>query len=308
MKEDVKVFLDVVMQNPRGLYGVSNRDVAEKALIWCLDHGLSTSGLLARVIHANHPEYLFSLLCTKLKDSNKRFELLDAVIRVPQRVWDDAILNAQSVGEIFSGAEDFSHILKYHKDRFLNFERPEFAKCFSSDQFWLHRVRWYIAKGDFRRAWDELKRAWRGFFVGPKDTSVWLRGIRPNWYYYAASKKVLAQLVHELYHGMLDKQIIDPITEDDHALRTAKQKVHVYGIRVREVAAVHVHTRTVIVAGIDFARLFRRTEQPYDVTKPLVLADEGAMILKIAEYWRQQRNAQRRRQCETKLTRLAQER
>lgn len=304
MEENFRIFIEMLKVNPEGLFGIDEK-TAEQALQWCWQEGvLSVPKLLGRVLNSSHPEYLFSVLFNCLDKLPKRYELLEAVMRTPERIWENAILDLSKVAEKFSSAEDFEYILKHHRDILLDAKRPDFAKYFSADEYWLKRVRWYIGKSDVRRAWDELKKAWHGFFIGPNNAPPWERELCPDWYRYVALKSTLAELVPELYVCMLSKNLVQPITEEDHVVRSAQVKMNIYRISKRGTAEAQ-YQRSVVVAGFEFARIFRQLkEQHGDIMQPLILADEGAMILKIAEYFRQQRNAKRRQKWEAASAQL----
>ncbi|MFH0815019.1 MAG: hypothetical protein V1902_03030 [Candidatus Falkowbacteria bacterium] len=238
-----RALLDFARENPDCL---SNQvdEMAEAIIIALADGGMHPRQLFARVLNSTDPNFLFAVVYNKLaQDEAKRLELLDAVVTADEMIWHDAILNAKTVANKFARAEDFEHLLKNHRDALLyqRDERPLFLFV-PSDEYWRKRVRWYIAKRDWRRAWDEFRKARRGFFNGPKEEAPRFGKIDMTWYCYEASKETLVALIRELFNGMVSRGV--------------------------------------------FAKL---------IDSECVPSVEGAMAIKLTEYFREQRNAQRRK-------------
>lgn len=207
-KQEMEAFLDFVRDNPNGLKGVD--EATAKYAVLVLSENMDPKDLFDRIIKTDFADSLFhsllDLIMTGEKDrQEKRLALLDAVMGATDRIWRDVILHP-SVAKRFTTAKDFDHLLKRHKDKLFN-EEHGLYRAFSSEEYWRHRVRWYIVKHDFRRARDEIKKAARGFFHGMLEERPFFGIITPACYHYAVSREVQEELLGELFQAMVNKSV-----------------------------------------------------------------------------------------------------
>lgn len=211
--EEARALLDFVLQNSKGLRGVP-KDTAESVLQCLMDENMSPSRLLTRAVNSSDPVKLFDFLYDAIEKEQpeRRLQLLDAIVRLPDWVWVNGVLNHCSVAARYDRAEDFAHLLESHRTELLNEEvASRIMGDFSSDKYWLHRVRWFIVKGDFRRAWDELGKAERGFFIGGKEHMPRFGKYEPEYYCFAATHATIDIVGWELYEAM-ERENIFPTT------------------------------------------------------------------------------------------------
>jgi hypothetical protein len=281
--QKAEAFLDFVRKNGNGLRGVKAETAAHVIEILA-DEGMEVRKLLIRVIDSFSSNLLFGTLYGKVcNDEAKRVELLDAIITIPRRVWLEGNLSHHTIRTAFSRAEDFEHLLKCHRAVILQPDDEHWERCFSSDEYWRKRVRWYIAKGDHCRAWDELRKAWRGFFVGAEEGIHRFGTHDPAQHVFQASKEVLTECVRELFQVMNRSGEIPALTDDDCVLKYEYQWRNGWSL----------------AAGYDFACLYRtqkgRIGHGDSRTVPHIFCVEGAMVLKIAKHFREEQNARRRK-------------
>lgn len=135
------------------------------------------------------------------------------------------------------------------------------------DAYWERRIRWFIGRGDLRRAWDELNKArpripiQQDFVVAdePHETEGMGR---------TANLQMLARLVNELFATMVTQDLLSPITNQErerveHELRSTGSKP---------------------VSGIGFAKLFVVFSNSATV---------ASKILAIAKHFSAQKNLRR---------------
>ncbi len=223
--------LDFVRQSRDGLRGIE-KEAATRVVKGLAGEGMSAHDLLGRIIRSEYVEALFLVLYDEIgQDADKRIALLDAMLALPESVWGDGALNAGSVATKFARAEDFNHLLKHHKDAILyKREASYLLGHFSPDEYWLKRVRWYIVKRDYRRTWDELRRAERGYFIGSKEETPRFGKWDPMWYSYEASQESVATLARELCDAMIGPGLISSETslaDYFRQQRNAKRRVRI---------------------------------------------------------------------------------
>jgi hypothetical protein len=197
---------------------VSEKD-AKRLVETLVNDGMSPAEIHKRIVFSSRADFLFSVLYDKVCASQeKRMALLDALVFSSKDLSAGAHLDATFVAGKFSTAEDFQHLLDYHS-HLLFYERDSswLAKYFSADDYWLSKVRWYIAKKDHRRAWDEFRRAQKGFFIGPKNGSPRSDEIEPQDYCCAVTAETATMLVRELYIGMQVAGLL-PDADDECAM------------------------------------------------------------------------------------------
>jgi hypothetical protein len=159
-------------------------------------------------------------------------------------------------------------------------EAVDFPKTFT-DEYAALGVRYYIAKGDLRRAWDKINKLRKqGFFAeGAEEAHVFF-----------ASPVCLKALVEELFAKMLARQLVSPLDPIDveraemYAARNVfETKPHSLGRKPR------AYKTTMPRPGWQFAELFG-TKHLGGLVLTFKIAPVGAMILKIAEHFAAKRS------------------
>jgi hypothetical protein len=268
-EEEATAFLCFVRDNPNGLCHTP-MSTATRIIEALADEGMEPRKLLVRVINSGHSGCLFDILFEKIRgDEAKRLALLNAVVTIPYHVRYAGHLDAQSEAAQFTRAEDFEHLLNHHRAALLHPDDEHLYLRFSPNAYWRKRVRWYIVKCDYRRAWDELRKANRGFFIGSKEEAPRFGNINPNLYRYSASGEVLTASVHELFNNMVKYGVLSPLSDEDKVPYSE-------------------------ILESSFANALR-PHQETDRGRPTVVNRSEAMVLKIARHFRKERDAQRRK-------------
>jgi len=188
------------------------------------------------------------------------------------------------------------------------------------DRYWARRVRRYLVRGDYRRTWDELNKARRGFTkpndVRPGTISHDQRDdigevVFKSWDAYACSKEMLAELVADLFSAMEKNGLIAPISEEDKTLPGQKMPRRVFETKPTKGGRVirSYELSGVTVSGFGFACIFRlkagymypRRQGDGCPPKLHVFDETGAQVLKIAAYFSKKKDERRRKKHEDAL-------
>ncbi|MFH1745071.1 MAG: hypothetical protein ABH881_02800 [bacterium] len=270
------------------------------------EEGMRAEELLNRVLSSseefigdeeesfNYQNRLFSALYQVLeKDEKRRFELLDAVVALEEEEWSSAELDARFVAKHFAKAEDFEYLLKGHYGDLFS-ENTSFTSRLSTDSYWIKRVEWYIvSKRDWRRSWDEIQKAWRGFPVGQEKQLP--NKIDFSLYRYRANKWIVASFVQQLFALMVKDGTIELLIDKDHILQNENTSVPAYEDKSR-FGAPRFYRLSAPVAGFKIASEWCIKEGSFK--EPYVFEEEGAMVLKIADHFRQEKNRAKRARWE----------
>lgn len=171
------------------------------------------------------------------------------------------------------------------------FERDDIDTVANS--YWSLVVRERIVRGDYRRAWDEIRRSLRGFRPQPFTADEMLGG--HVWRYpqdMAASVPTITTLLNELFTAMREKGLIE-----EPARATLEYRMRIDG-QWSEPGALFViatanYNDVVARHGSMRPKWITLTEPPITV--------EGQRMLTIASYFADKRNKQRRERTAQKL-------
>lgn len=209
-----EAFLDFCRKNPLCLQDAEKGD-AIFAVNTLVSEGMKPHDLMRRIVHSAYSDRLFEALVKIFcAPGNKdRLDLLDAVVRQRKSVWEMNILDTNRIGEIFDKADDFEYLLKNFSHLLFD-QGGHLFEVFHPDEYWRIRVTRYYLKKDFRRAWDELKKADRGFFIGREEDRPLFGRLDPDFYAYRAHDVTVENLTRRLFSYMEEAKLI-ALTEDD---------------------------------------------------------------------------------------------
>lgn len=165
--------------------------------------------------------------------------------------------------------------------RWQVFDDQDFLACFHPDEFWISRVSRFINSGDFERAWDELRKANRGFFPpGFKQNNFDPRVRGAFW----ATGEAVKALVNDLYSEMLGHGVSLP--KNVHAGRCSRWR---WGRSYRQ---------QVLVPGFDIAYFSccQVHSDQWEITEEdgCWVTSEGRRALLLGDYFLEARNIKRR--------------
>lgn len=287
---NVDAFIDFLCdeENARGLQMVTT-DLAQSVIVELVRRRMSAADLLRRVMHAHEPGKAFTMLfnayCTQ--SFAKRHELLDAIMAVPVGRWGTTThLELDVVASHFTTADDFEYLFTHHQEDILNDDHP-IGLDICPDEYWMKRIRRYIEKRDWERAYDELRRASRGFFSGPKEERPLFGKADSVWYRFHASQATLHTLVQELFEVMVQRNVIAALRDDDAF--TSMSAAVPLGQSRRPLSGKSPETFEGVPKGLpgaEFAALFCKEGIPDERTQRMIYAfsRESGMVLAIAGY------------------------
>ncbi len=234
----------------------------------------------------------------------------------------ESFWEVETVAEVLAGA-DLADLIR-HCPQLLEEGHPLHGKI-NVDLYWGRRVRRYLARGDYRRTWDELNKARRGF-AKPNDARPGTIShdqrddigevVFKSWDAYACSKEMLAELIGDLFSAMEKNGLITPIADGDKTLPGQKMPRRVFEAKPTKGGRVirSYELRGVTVSGFGFACIFRFQEgylYPDNPTgfmgrppKLHVFDETGAQVLKIAAYFSKKKDEKRQRRREDAICEL----
>jgi len=187
-----------VRTNDEGLHEVKQLENAQKVLKHLLGESMSPRRLLTIIANSRFCNELFNFLLAHYRGTSAWSAFEDAVITSHDE-WGrgGSCILSTSLAHFFCLVEDQEALIKRHRNILLAEDLP-FLPAMDPDRHWGWRVQWYIARKNFLRAWDELKRAHRGLHISDTYTPTdFLRGdVR---YAFRASRETVAHLASELF-------------------------------------------------------------------------------------------------------------
>lgn len=117
-------------------------------------------------------------------------------------------------------------------------------RVFNFEPYWRARVKHFMDSGDFKRAWDTLREAHRGFMISDREPEEHeegdLKAFRedPKNRCSAASQDTLSLLVNELFITMVGHGVISGLHETDYRAPLDKVKKTVWRLGRRQAAMV----------------------------------------------------------------------
>lgn len=240
----LRAMVDMAIDDPHALECVHDLVTAE-AIIRRLIGRLDLAALIELISNSPHPAELLVKLPLILGKTPEVMEAVTVVLLKSRGEWDNTTLFA-------------------------------FA-----DEYWCFIVRELIARGDYRRAWDETRRAWNGF--GKHD---YVDGALPHHGYgnLAASRETVVSLIGQIYERLVEMKVLSPASEEPVEAPERSQ----YG-----------HGRIAKVAGIAFADAVggidaKNMERPH---APRYLNPLGKQVVSVAGYYAAERSAARKRRA-----------
>lgn len=165
------------------------------------------------------------------------------------------------------------------------------------DKYWANQVRRYLATYDYRRAWDEVKKASKGIRISEPGEQCNPFNEDDSSRKFAASKSVIGELVRELFAELVAHGFLTPLPEGDYTLESRRERVQVYETKLARNYrhAPRAYQQAVPVAGLEFARMFHLSSSDRLYPRfPSHFSIEGGMILRMARYFADKKAESRR--------------
>lgn len=267
-----------------------------KAAILCLSKrkGFSCKKLVRRCRHHAWGDDLLRALADRFRNKKRWMNFFRAVISTPADWWGE-YFSVDLAQEILDQPNIMELLIKEHPKAIREDDHPLF-ECFQPDTYWARLVRRYIATYDYRRAYDEVKKANKGIRFGesdkekknPFDEKEYSRR-------FPASREAIAQLIRELFIEMVAHGLLTALPEGNYPLadKWARRPAYETKFTTRKPRA---YEQTSVVAGFEFAKMFLITPRggTWENPTPDVFSPEGGMILTMARYFADKKVASRR--------------
>lgn len=289
-RDQILSLVAFVRTNSRGMLDVMDRDIALTLMELLVKDGMSAKPLAQRALFSRFPEKLLEKLSALVADRQQRDEIIDAVVKfhIKEQRWelDEDIDFAACLVRFLDRLEDMTYMLEKHSGVLFGLRDLRQSVV---DTYWAHEFRLRIENKDFARAWDTVKRAHLGFQAyphvrecGQSPINAMLQGDNRA---HGASDNTLRAMVMELFAKLVELKRIPTIREADLAIsdfRTLPDKS----------SPDCGNPQGKWYPGLPLARRFRKNDS--EGKEPLHLLPEGAMVLKLAEYFNGLRNKKTR--------------
>ena len=164
---------DVAFEDPQGFGRVGNLEVATALLDRTIKRTSKMPAILERIRNSQFPDDLLKHLSETVDLKLKDLEEHALMILEEPELWEFAYL------------VEFAHI------------------------YWTKRFNWHLAKRDHRRAWNELRNAFRGF--NPQRPDPGKPMLRGNTSKLAAPDRTITEFVQKLYRAMRHEELVEAI-------------------------------------------------------------------------------------------------
>ncbi|MSU75817.1 MAG: hypothetical protein EXS55_04880 [Candidatus Magasanikbacteria bacterium] len=294
--------LVVSTSTARGIKPISYA-MARLAILRLVDR-LSCKKLVRRCRHRKWGNDLLRTLSAYFHGKQRWLEFVRAVVLNPVKVWGRyfSVLVAQ---EILDQEDMMDLIIKEVPDVLDSDNDHPLFECFQPDQYWAKLVHRHIAKRDWRRAYEETKKASKGMRIRQPNIQKGDRPFDDNIpRRFPATKRMVARLIGELFSAMVKKRTLKSMPEGNFSLDSRYAKVKVYDTK-NNGRRPRVCEKSEFVAGFEFARMFlvqEATGSRWDTNRtPDIFLPEGGMIMAIAAHVAKGKNEVRRRRHEKVL-------
>lgn len=263
-----QAMVDVATEETHGLDAITNLNIS-KRVVRELARKLSTAALLERIKHSRFNNELLGFLPHVFGHNRK---------------------GLHPVAEILLKSED---------DEWDNSELRKFA-----DTYWGIVVHGYVMNGDYRRAWDEIRRAFRGLSPTEPANSFELYP-HGEARQLAASRDYLSTLIAELYAALYSKAKVQLVSDSAVPFQSVIERYPgarnaYYLPRGWPYSRGEVKPRILEgwrdLPGKNFASEFGiwRDEE----TRDTMVGPVAQMVFEIARYFSAKRDAKRKRKFE----------
>ncbi len=311
-------FVDYLRENEDGIDQVNDLNTACRVLDELAKDGMSAAALVRRCAHWSLAEDLVTHV-TKMfwngQKGRRRRELLDALAVMTSEWWDETGLEPHWFLTQINGWEVLDHFLAHHKSIILDPQGRLYiaASRFRGalalvDDFWIYKVRYYIVRKDFRRAWEELNKAYKGLLnhgivkENYKNRIDFIEACSDRYNRgWKATYETIGRLAMELYHSMSNAEKLEGSLED---FRSCSRSVAVPVYKIKGPSKPVAYMQQSDRPSFDFAESFVDVGQDAGYVgwnQPRHFTDAGAAILMIAEHFASKRRETRRRKYEERL-------
>lgn len=319
-----------VRDAPDGITELRDVQDAIAVLDILLKEGMSAKDLLLRSAHWIFGGELFSHVVSAYGEhyGSRGFKAIaSAIAQMPQSWWDENDLDPNWFLSSFRGHDVLDHLLTHHREVILHPNAPLYYYDVMNsspgllfvDDYWAHKVRRFIVRGDLRRAWDELQIAHRGIlnatvtreqFTDPASyIDACTDPMNRCWH---ASSEMIGMLAMELFDALFDEEDrLMLLTRNRDC--TGRQETIVYRGGKKPTSYPQSFDRPQFRMAMlfrDFSRYDERSQNElrsgrlYWVNSFYNLhhfMDEGAAILAIADYFAAKKREKKRLKYEKDL-------
>lgn len=295
--EQMRALESFARHNPHSFTVIKRKKTAERVMGRLFAHGMDARALLVRACLSPFMEALLALLAQRFREEGRWQEYVEGVVCAPFNVWEvrgGGLPLSYFSSEVLPYTDQLG-LFQTFKDELCNPEHPLF-NSFSADEYWQAKVCRFIDSGDFRRAWDELKKARKGMLkhgISAKDEVDSLTFyMDPCNRCFQASRRCLADLVDRLFKAMLGKGELLPLTSSDLHISGTTRATLVYSLKPQK---PRQFTMRVQLASLHFALSFGAQSDGFGGYH---FNQTGAKVVKIADWLFEQKNAKRRQAYE----------
>lgn len=302
-------FKDYLTHSSQALMDIHDADTMRLAVLFLLIEARFTYANMVKRIRSacSLPQFAFNAMLEHARDNPLRLvEFATAVGMYNVHNWNEFnITIPNDMHMFFSGVEGATWLYERHKCGAIGEEHPFYVyRGGMADFYWHHRVSWFAAHGDFKRAWDELNKGRRGVVANGTSRGAILDNTAQRMF--VATHGTVGEAAIMLFMSMVEKGALEELVLEDFVVpsgyisgRVLETKLSRNGRRPENRAWSFRRP------GIDFALEYPRSA--YDLETDVStkvdgqLLKQGAAILKMAEHFSKQDNETRLRKHERAL-------
>lgn len=271
---------DFLRHSEESLAQVDNLARATELLGVMVDDRMSEKGIVNRIAHSPFADDLLQRLIEYSEEGQRRdpLNLAHALMHASAGLWESSggNLSEELVMAWLIRRLGIREVFRVFREFLLDEEHPLF-ETMDPDIYWSATVQHFVERGDFRRAWDGVKKAHAGFLklnrerpvnCDPEEVKEFLQDSDNRCC--RASRACLTQIVQLLFASLVERGLIIGLQEADRM------------ISQRETEAS--------IPSLEFAASFG-SEGSQGVFR---LSETGAMVRKVARHFCDQKNAKRR--------------
>jgi hypothetical protein len=209
--EKIKSVRDFSRHSIDGLAQVQDPNLALELLGHFVDDGMAEAEVVQRIVWSPYADQLFEKLAEYYQEEQcgkQPLALADALMSLDEKDWACGNLTMRKVVTWLVRWMSARELFRVFGELLLDEDHPLFEQV-NADEYWIATVQHFTINRDYRRAWEEIRKARGGLLkinrIPPTDGDIErLRRFHrdPDNRCYRASKKCMMSLVNQLFDAM----------------------------------------------------------------------------------------------------------
>ena len=237
MDESFEKLVSFAQKEPHCFRSLSSQEVelAERVMGELVRRDMPMNDVVERIVHSRFKNNLLLFVLNNVEDPAQRAQLIDSLM---MEIRLQGV--GETVGNCLSVSDELPSILTNYAHLIADPDHYLYGRL-SIDQYWAHRVRRHLLKPkpDTERAYDELRKAWKGFRELEEEVARKLD--RDNFRLEThISNTCLERLVAEIYEAVGPELSIDRRFNLMEFLRSVRPTAYAFASRLARISAAQV--------------------------------------------------------------------